>query len=96
MLIVVDDEAVDRGLQVDDGSKTPRLSLRFVQGREEALDRVEPGRRRRRGNGRPSRMTFEPSPNIWMLVGGVVVDDGVDCLARGYLLLDDIGKRMSS
>ena len=35
-------------------------------------------------------MTFEPSPNIGMLVGGVVVDDGVDRLASGNLLLDDI------
>ena len=35
-------------------------------------------------------MAFEPSPNIGMLVGGVVVDDGVDHLARGNLLLDDI------
>ena len=35
-------------------------------------------------------MAFEPSPNIGMLVGGVVVDDGVDRLARGNLLLDDI------
>ena len=39
---------------------------------------------------RPSRMAFEPSPNIGMLVGGVVVEDGVDHLAGGNLLLDDI------
>jgi Queuosine biosynthesis protein QueC len=35
-------------------------------------------------------MAFQPSANVGMLVGGVIVDDGVDCLARGYLLLDDI------
>ena len=35
-------------------------------------------------------MAFEPSPNIGMLVGGVVVDDGVDHLAGGNLLVDDI------
>ena len=35
-------------------------------------------------------MAFEPSANIGMLVGGVVVDDGVDRLSRGNLLLDDI------
>ena len=29
-----------------------------------------------------------------MLVGGVIVDDGVDRLTRGDLLLDDIEKRI--
>src|ERR1700729_310306 len=42
---------------------------------------------------RPSRMAFEPSPNIGKLVGGVVVDDGVDHLAGGNLLADDIEAR---
>ena len=35
-------------------------------------------------------MAFEPSLNIGMLVGGVVVDDSVDRLAHGDLLLDDV------
>jgi hypothetical protein len=35
-------------------------------------------------------MTFEPSANTGMLVGGIVVDDGVDRLARWDLLLDEI------
>jgi hypothetical protein len=39
---------------------------------------------------RPSRVTFEPSSNIGMLMGGVVVDDGVDRLSHGDLFLDDI------
>ena len=39
---------------------------------------------------RPSRLTFEPSSNIGMLMGGVVVDDGVDGLSHGNLFLDDI------
>ena len=39
---------------------------------------------------RPSRVTFEPSSNIGMLMGGVVVDDGVDGLSHGNLFLDDI------
>src|SRR6202453_797773 len=41
---------------------------------------------------RPSRMAFEPSANAWVLMGGVIVDDGVDRLSRGNLLLDDIEK----
>ena len=39
---------------------------------------------------RPSRVTFEPSSNIGMLMGGVVVDDGVDRLSTRNLFLDDI------
>ena len=35
-------------------------------------------------------MTSEPSSNIGMLMGGVVVDDGVDRLSDGNLFLDDI------
>jgi hypothetical protein len=54
LLIVVFEEAVDRGLQVDDGPKDAALEPALCQGREEALDRVEPGRGRRRGVERPS------------------------------------------
>ena len=39
---------------------------------------------------RPSWIAFEPSSHLGMLVGGVIVDDGVDRLTRGDLLLDDI------
>ena len=35
-------------------------------------------------------MTFEPSADVRMLMGGVVVDDGVDRLSYGNLFLDDI------
>ena len=35
-------------------------------------------------------MTFEPSADVGMLMGGVVVDDGVDRLSYGNLFLDDI------
>ena len=38
----------------------------------------------------PSRMTFEPSSNIGMLMGGVVVDDGVDGLSHRNLVLDSV------
>ena len=36
-------------------------------------------------------MAFEPSANIGMLMGGVIVDDGVDRLSNlGTCFLDDI------
>src|ERR1700722_6016142 len=75
--------------------KTPRLSLPFVraadcEGREEAFDRVEPGGRCWREMERPSRMAFELPADVGMLMGGVVVDDGVDRLSRRNLFLNDI------
>src|SRR6202035_2901330 len=90
LLIVLFEEAVDRGLQVGDGPKDAALQSPLCQGCEEALDGVEPGCGRRRKMERPSRMAFEPSSNIGMFMGGVVVDDGVDRLSRGNLFLDDI------
>ena len=90
LLIVLFEEAVDRGLQLGDGSEDAALEPALCESGEEALDRVEPGSGRRREVERPSRIAFEPSANVGMLVGGVVVDDGVDRLARRNLLFDDI------
>src|SRR5580698_8302927 len=90
LLIVLFEEAVDRGLQVGDGAKDAALEPALCEGCEEALDGVEPGSRCRGEMERPSRMAFEPSANIGMLMGGVIVDDGVDRLSNGNLLLDDI------
>ena len=90
LLIVLFEESVDRGLEVGDGPEDAALEPALGEGCEETLDGIEPGGRRRREMERPSRMAFEPSSNIGMLVGGVVVDDGVDRLSNGNLLLDDI------
>src|ERR1700675_340192 len=89
LLIMLFEEAVDGGLEVDDGSKDAALEPALGEGREEAFDGVEPGGRCWREMERPSRMTFEPSANIEMLVGGVVVDNGVNGLSGRNLLLDD-------
>ena len=90
LLIVLFEEAVDRGLQVGDGAEDAALEPALCERGEEALDRVEPGSGRRREVERPSRIAFEPSADIGMLVGGVVVDDGVDRLPRRNLSFDDI------
>jgi hypothetical protein len=87
---VLFEEAVDCGLQVDDGPKDAALEPALCEGCEEALDRVEPRGRCRGEMERPSRMALEPSANIGMLMGGVIVDDGVDRLSYGNLFLDDI------
>ena len=90
LLIVLVEEPVDRRLQVGDGAKDTALEPAFGEERKEPLDGVEPGSRCRREVERPSRMTFEPSADVGMLMGGVVVDDGVDRLSYGNLFLDDI------
>jgi len=38
----------------------------------------------------PPRMPCQPLPHLLMLVGCVVVDDGVDCLLRRHLRFDGI------
>ena len=43
LLIVLFEEAVDRGLKVGDGPKDAALEPPLCEGREEALDGVEPG-----------------------------------------------------
>src|SRR5665647_840593 len=90
LVIVLLEESVDRGLQVSNGPEDTSLEPALCERREEALDRIEPGRVCRREVERPSRVTFEPSANIGMLMGGVVVDDGVDRLPHGNLFFDDI------
>jgi hypothetical protein len=84
------DESKDGGLQFGDGAKHAAFEAPARQLGEEAFHGVEPGSRCRGEMERPSRMAFEPSANIGMLMGGVIVDDGVDRLARRDLLLDDI------
>ena len=96
LLIVLFEEAVDCGLQVGDGPKDAPLEPALCEGREKALDGVEPGSRCRREVERPSRMTFEPSADVGMLMGGVVVDDGVDGLPTGTCFSMTLRKRMNS
>ena len=38
----------------------------------------------------PARMALQPRHNLWMLVGGVVVHDGMHQLACGHLGFDGI------
>ena len=79
--VVLGEEAVDGGLEVDDGAEDAAFQSALGQHGEEALDGVEPGARGRREVEDPARMAREPLPHFGMLVGGVVVEDGVDDLA---------------
>src|SRR5271170_838512 len=90
--IVFVEEAVDGGLEVGDGSEdaAPEPALREFG--EEALDGVEPGARCRREVECPARMGGEPLMDFRVLVGGVVIEDGVDDLPGRDLGLDGVEK----
>ena len=73
---------IDRRLEIDDGSEDSLLETPLRWGGEEALDSVEPrGRGRREVEGSSARMARQPLPDSRMLVGGVIVEDGVDSLS---------------
>ena len=88
--VMVFEEAVDRGLEVDKGSEDAALQSALGQDREEAFDGVEPGGRRRGEVKQPSRMTRQPCPHGRVLVGGVVVENDVDDLADRDLTLNGV------
>ena len=81
-VIVLGEVAIDRGLQVDQGVEGASLQAASGQGSEEGLDRVGPGARGRREVEGPAGMAGEPGADLGMLVGGIVVEDGMDQLAR--------------
>lgn len=77
-------EAIDGGLKGGEGVEHPAFQLSLCQLGEEAIDRIEPG-----GGGRGemeglARMPGQPLHDLGMLVGGVVVDNRVDQLARRH------------
>ena len=90
LLVVVDDEAVDVGLQIDDAFEDPAFEAALGEDGEETFDGVEPTGRGRREVKSPARMTPEPLNSLGVLVGGVVVEDGVDGLSGRDLTLDGV------
>lgn len=80
--------AVDGGLEVGDGFEGAAPNALSGQGGEEVFHCIEP---RARGGGEvedPTRMAAQPFVDLWVLVGGVVVEDGMDDLAGADLALD--------
>lgn len=72
------DEAVDGGLEIDDGSEDTVLESATHQDGEEPLDRVQPGTGGRREMECPARMAVKPGPHLLVLVGGMVVENDMD------------------
>src|SRR5664280_2814961 len=88
--VVFDDEAIDGGLQIDDRYENAAFQSPPGELGEEAFDGVEPGRRCGREVEGPAWMPGQPLAHLRMLVGCVVVDDGVDFLSHRHLRLDGI------
>ncbi len=87
---MIDDEAVDCGLEIHDTFEHAAFEAAFGKDSEEALDGIEPARRGGREVERPSPMAAQPFDHLGVLVGGVVVEDGVDGLAGRDLALDGV------
>src|SRR6201999_96088 len=81
VIVGFDEKAVDRRLKLDDGSEHAAFEAPLGQFGKEAFDRVEPGCGSWGEVERPTWMPGQPSPYLWMLVGSVVVGDGMDQLA---------------
>ena len=88
--VVVVEEAVDGGLEVGDRSEDAAFQATLGENREEALDGVEPGGRGRCEVEGPARIAREPPAHGRMLVGSVIVENGVDGLAGRNLALDRV------
>ncbi len=74
------DEAVDSSLEIDEGMEDTALEPPLGEFGEEAFDGVEPRAGCRREVKCEALVAVEPSPDLRMLMGGVVVEDDVDGL----------------
>ena len=84
------DTAGDGVLEVGNGLEHAAPQTLAGQVGEEAVDSVDPGRRGRGEVEDPARMALQPGTDPGMLVGGVVVGDGMDQLASRDGALDGV------
>src|SRR3977135_3880686 len=70
--------------------KTPRFSRRWGRFGEKPLDGVEPRARGRREVEGEARVSVEPLTHLWMLMGGVVVEDHVHDFFGRHLRLNGV------
>ena len=82
------EEAIDSGLEIDDGMEHTAFQPPFRELGEEALDGVEPGSRGRREVKVEPGMALQPFLDLGVLVGRVVVDDEMDVPVLWGLAID--------
>jgi hypothetical protein len=85
IMIGLRDETVDHGLELDEGAEDAALDAAPRELSEEAFDGVKPRAGSRGEAGDEAGMPAEPGFDLRMVVGGVVIDDDVDDLARRHL-----------
>ena len=90
MVVGLGEEAVDGILQLRERSEHAALEATAGELGEEAFDRIEPGCGGRGEVERPAGMPGQPLAHPRMLVGRIVVDDGVDYFPHRDLLLDRV------
>ena len=88
--IVFTDEAIDGGLEIDEGMEDTVLEPAPREFGKEALDGIEPRTRGWREVESPAWMTVEPGADLVLLVRRVIVEDHVDGLVRRHLALDAV------
>ena len=90
--IVLFEESIDGGLQIDDRSEFAALEFALGERGEEAFDGVEPRAGRRREVEDEPLVPSEPLEHFGMLVGGVIVEDHMHHLAGGNPSVDGVEK----
>jgi hypothetical protein len=83
IVIGLGEEALDGGLEIDEGSKGAALQSSLGQLGEEALDGIEPGGRFGRVMEHEAGMAIESGPHLGVLVAAVIVDDDAVPRASG-------------
>ena len=92
LVVGLGEEAVDGGLEVDDRVKDTALQAASGELGEVAFDGIEPGGGCRGEVEGKAGMAFEPSADLFVLVGGVVVEDDMNQLSGREFGLDGIEK----
>ena len=90
--VVLAEVSVDRGLEIDQRVEGAALQPPPGERGEEALDRIGPGAGGGHEMKRPARVPGEPGTHLGVLVGGIIVEDGVDQLAGRHGGLNPIEK----
>ena len=85
-----DDEAIDGGLEINEGVEDATVKPPPGKFGEESFDGVEPRTGCRGEVENKPLVAIEPSPDLWMFMGGVVVENDMDDLVFGDLSIDHV------
>ena len=84
------DEAIDGGLEIDERMEDVAFEPPSCEFGEEALDGVEPGGGSWREMEDKPLVAIKPGADLWMLMGGVVVEDDMNGFSRRSLGIDHV------